>query len=118
MASSIAAPVARVTATAAVAKQQQQQQRKHVTATRLVNRRTAVTPKAVDANAIVQLADSLEDSIPTIAVVASVVRNVTWEGEGNYSRVHVIDRSPSARWSSVSRVLFCAHFFHFSSLKK
>ena len=84
MASSIAAPVARVTATPAVAKQQQQQQqqRKHVTATRLVSRRTVVTPKAVDANVIVQLADGLDDIIPTVAVVASVVRRVAWDKEG------------------------------------
>lgn len=81
MASSVVGPVARV---APLAVARQQQQRAKQCAVSPVPRklaRSVVTTHAVDPNAVAQIADSLDDAIPTIAVVASLVRRRPGEGE-------------------------------------
>ena len=61
---------------------------------------------AVDANAIVQLADGLEDSIPTIAVVASVVSSLhlkTWRDlTANLIVTRLLESLVTRGWSTDS----------------
>jgi hypothetical protein len=85
MSSAILAPVARVAAPTAAKQQQQQQQRRSSMPLKRIssnnNNRSVVTPKAfVDANAVVQLASGIEDSIPSIAIAASLVRSSAARG--------------------------------------
>jgi len=111
MASLVVAPVARIAAPV-VSKQRQGTsttgRKIGIARTTSVNGRgcASLALPAVDANAIVQLADGLEDSIPTIAVVASVVSSLhlkTWRDlTANLIVTRLLESLVTRGWSTDS----------------